>query len=252
MALHETSLDLGLSDLENGYDEGPAPAPPPARAASGDSLPGSAARSPYYEERRSELNTLFGMKKWKGHISRRPLAERSAVVRALYEGSGADIQQPGLRSLVTPGNIVYAVAFGWWLALLYALLAALLYVSFIGQAYARLCWELAGYHLWPFGKHVLRTLGPAPNAASSSPPPPPPPAADANGGSEQLPLLSRSQSETDVRASYVQQTCTGTRSPAAFAVWMLFLPVLWLAHGVCLFFCFFFVILMPMTKVCQL
>ena len=39
------------------------------------------------------------------------------------------------------------------------------------------------------------------------------------------------------------------RSPLAFAMWCLMLPVLVIAHSLCFVLCEFFVVLMPMAKV---
>lgn len=41
-------------------------------------------RSPL-EEKKETLNHMFGMHKWKSHVSQRPLEERSAVVKELYK-----------------------------------------------------------------------------------------------------------------------------------------------------------------------
>jgi len=41
-------------------------------------------RSPL-EEKKEELNHMFGMHKWKSHVTQRPLEERSAVVKELYK-----------------------------------------------------------------------------------------------------------------------------------------------------------------------
>lgn len=110
-------------------------------------------------------------------------------------------------STVTCGNILYLLLFGWWLSLLYVLVAAGMFVTVVGVPYGepqvgeafhrkgwgsngssgwiekpnlwvlhgphgwggtfvvsnraelcvptgRLCWNLAGYFLWPFGKVI--------------------------------------------------------------------------------------------------
>lgn len=202
---------------------GPSPARPPR---------------PLYESRKSELNSLFGMKKWKGHLTHRPLAERSATVRALYASSPdprGDFAAER-RQLVTFGNVLYTLLLGGWMAAVYALVAALMTLTVVGRPYGHMAWALAQYHFWPFGKHMVRHLAPA---HRSHPP------SGAPEGHEHIPLLS----ETEARAAYQRDRCTGRRAPLAFCAWLLVLPLLWVAHAICLFLCFFLVVLMPMAKV---
>ncbi len=33
-------------------------------------------------------------------------------------------------------------------------------VSYFGRSYASFCFDLGGFFLWPFGKYILRELGP--------------------------------------------------------------------------------------------
>ena len=58
-------------------------------------------------------------------------------------------------SLVTFGNVLWVLLFGGVLALSYLCGFAVLWVSVIGRPYATLCWNLARYYLWPFGKCVV-------------------------------------------------------------------------------------------------
>jgi hypothetical protein len=36
------------------------------------------------EERKKKMNTLFGLRPWKPHVTKRPLEERSPEVKTLY------------------------------------------------------------------------------------------------------------------------------------------------------------------------
>lgn len=54
-----------------------------------------------------------------------------------------------------PGNILWTLLFGWWLALICFVVSALLWcVPFGGGKYSRVIWELGGYLAWPFGRYV--------------------------------------------------------------------------------------------------
>lgn len=57
-----------------------------------------------------------------------------------------------------PGNILWALLFGWWMALISMIIALLMcLVPFGGVKYGRVIWELGGYLFWPFGKYVERS-----------------------------------------------------------------------------------------------
>jgi uncharacterized membrane protein YccF (DUF307 family) len=48
--------------------------------------------------------------------------------------------------------------FGWWISLIFLLATGLLYLTFVGKPYARLCFKLAKYYLWPFGGYVIEKV----------------------------------------------------------------------------------------------
>jgi Ca2+:H+ antiporter len=106
------------------------------------------------EERKMELNKLFGFIKWKSHVTERPLEERSEVVRALYQEPSTLQPMVEANMLLSAGNIFYVVLIGWWLSAVYAMAGALLTVTVVGLPYASICWTLAGFFLWPFGKFL--------------------------------------------------------------------------------------------------
>ncbi|KAI6078817.1 Low affinity vacuolar monovalent cation/H(+) antiporter-like protein [Aix galericulata] len=103
-------------------------------------------------------NYKFGFKKWKSHVTARPWEDRSEIVKELY--SDLNVIRGHGGSTVTFGNVLYLLLFGWWLSLLYVLVAALMFVTVVGAPYGRLCWDLAGYFLWPFGKVIQKTEAP--------------------------------------------------------------------------------------------
>ncbi|NXJ83908.1 VNX1 protein, partial [Trogon melanurus] len=135
-------------------------------------------------------NYKFGFKKWKSHVTARPWEDRSEIVKELYSdlnvvrssaggwpwgrnparwqrGFGAALvttvppgASPPAGSTVTWGNVLYLLLFGWWLSLLYVLVAAGMFLTVVGAPYGQLCWDLAGYFLWPFGKVIQKVEDP--------------------------------------------------------------------------------------------
>ncbi|KAF2977303.1 hypothetical protein EK904_014188, partial [Melospiza melodia maxima] len=99
-------------------------------------------------------NYKFGFKKWKSHVTARPWEDRSEIVKELY--SDLNIVRGPAGSTLTCGNVLYLLLFGWWLSLLYVLVATMMFITVMGAPYGRLCWDLAGYFLWPFGKVIQK------------------------------------------------------------------------------------------------
>ncbi|CAL8356951.1 unnamed protein product [Lota lota] len=97
-------------------------------------------------------NYRFGFRKWKSHVTERPFEDRSEAVKELY--SELNIIKPNTGHLITVGNIVYVLLFGWWVSLVYLLVCILMFITVIGTPYGRLCWRLSWYFLWPFGKTI--------------------------------------------------------------------------------------------------
>eukprot|EP00039_Didymoeca_costata_P025075 m.12250 g.12250 ORF g.12250 m.12250 type:complete len:737 (-) comp4622_c0_seq2:734-2944(-) len=180
---------------------------------------------PYLEAHKSENNMLFGMKKWKGTLVKRPLSERSDIVRELYLTSAIAKPSQKQNNLFTVGNVVYVMLFGWWISLVYIFLGAFLWVTLVANEYTVLCWDMAGYFLWPFGKYVLR-LSPAGLVEEYD--------------SEQASLLP---------GRGVQERKTRAVPGPAFCVWACVQPVLWLCHGLAVGLCGFLVVYIPMAKI---
>ncbi|KAA0724435.1 hypothetical protein E1301_Tti003703 [Triplophysa tibetana] len=98
-------------------------------------------------------NYKFGFRKWKSHVTERPFEDRSDVVKELY--SELNVIKPiSAGSLFTAGNIFYVFLFGWWISLVYVIVGLLMFLTVIGIPYAKLCWRLSCYFLWPFGKAI--------------------------------------------------------------------------------------------------
>ncbi|KAG9315580.1 hypothetical protein JVU11DRAFT_3216 [Chiua virens] len=104
------------------------------------------------KDRQSLINVEhpFGLRIWKPalykksrSITRNADAELHAVPSAQAE-----------RHLL-PGNILWTICFGWWLALAcYAVSAFLYFVPLGGRRYSTLVFGLGWYVAWPFGKYV--------------------------------------------------------------------------------------------------
>jgi len=56
------------------------------------------------------------------------------------------------------GNILWVILFGWIIALGYLVGGAIMYITWAGRPYARTCWMLAKFYLWPFGKFLMVTI----------------------------------------------------------------------------------------------
>ncbi|XP_066523947.1 cation/H+ exchanger protein 1 isoform X2 [Hoplias malabaricus] len=102
-------------------------------------------------------NYKFGFRKWKSHVTERPIEDRSDIVKELY--SELNFIRPHKGSLITFGNIIYTLLFGWWISLIYVLVSLLMFCTIIGIPYGKLCWKLSGYLFWPFGKALQQTSG---------------------------------------------------------------------------------------------
>jgi uncharacterized membrane protein YccF (DUF307 family) len=55
----------------------------------------------------------------------------------------------------TIGNVLWFVLVGWWLGLAYALAGLLACVLIITIPFGIAAFRLAGYSVWPFGRHVV-------------------------------------------------------------------------------------------------
>eukprot|EP01127_Copromyxa_protea_P019376 TRINITY_DN6264_c0_g2_i2.p1 TRINITY_DN6264_c0_g2~~TRINITY_DN6264_c0_g2_i2.p1 ORF type:complete len:666 (+),score=150.88 TRINITY_DN6264_c0_g2_i2:1-1998(+) len=95
------------------------------------------------EQRKEELNSTFGTRLWAHNISNKP---QSSSIAAHERGADAHL---------TFGNVVWAVLFGWWMGVLFAVVSGIMYLTFIGRRYSRLSWMLSKYLFWPFGYYIV-------------------------------------------------------------------------------------------------
>ncbi|NWW71721.1 VNX1 protein, partial [Climacteris rufus] len=177
-------------------------------------------------------NYKFGFKKWKSHVTARPWEDRSEIVKELY--SDLNIIRGSGGSTLTCGNVLYLLLFGWWLSLLYVLVAAVMFITLVGAPYGRLCWDLAGYFLWPFGKVIQKVEVPKSHQACEA------------GTGESSALLG---GPTPRRWRPQCWAGPGYWHHAGTVAWLcLGYPVLALAHGLVSVGAWLLVVLIPVAK----
>ncbi|XP_045205295.2 uncharacterized protein LOC123557719 [Mercenaria mercenaria] len=194
------------------------------------------------EAHRMENNFKFGFKKWKSHVTSRPLSERSDIVQDLY----ADISaaKPVRVSTIRPTNIMYLLLVGWWLALVYVVVALLMALTIIGRSYAPFCLRMAKYFLWPFGKFVfLMHASPCTTNLESHY------YQKQTGEEDEETSLIRSESIAQV--SYHTPVCKrGFWTTVSSYPWLILgAPFLLIVHAVICFLSWFFVVTIPIAKV---
>ncbi|NXX98139.1 VNX1 protein, partial [Centropus bengalensis] len=185
-------------------------------------------------------NYKFGFKKWKSHVTARPWEDRSEIVKELY--SDLNIIRGSSGSMVTCGNVLYLLLFGWWLSVLYVLVSAMMFFTIVGAPYGRLCWALAGYFLWPFGKVIQEAEVPGSHKALGACEA----GAEASGTGESSALLSG-----PVPHRWRPRCWAGAASwqRASTVPWLcLGYPVLVLAHGLVCIIAWLLVVLIPVAK----
>ncbi|KAK3795148.1 hypothetical protein RRG08_028348 [Elysia crispata] len=103
------------------------------------------------EARKMINNHMFGFYMWMGQVSHR----LSDSETDLYHSDSSEEGSPKV-STVRMSTILYAVLIGWWLALLYGIIGCLMYITVLARDHGRMCFRLANYFFWPFGKYVHR------------------------------------------------------------------------------------------------
>ena len=104
------------------------------------------------KERQSLINVEhpFGLPIWKPALYKKSRSVTRYADQALHSIPSAQAE----RHLL-PGNILWAVLFGWWLSLVCIIISGLLsLVPRGGRHYASLVYGLGWYLAWPFGKYV--------------------------------------------------------------------------------------------------
>lgn len=104
------------------------------------------------KERQSLINVEhpFGLPIWKPALYKKSRTVTRNADEALHNIPSAQAE----RHLL-PGNVMWTVLFGWWLALVCFTLSALLYfIPQGGRRFSVLFFGLGWYIAWPFGKYV--------------------------------------------------------------------------------------------------
>ncbi|KAJ7600436.1 hypothetical protein C8J56DRAFT_8920 [Mycena floridula] len=104
------------------------------------------------KERQSLINVEhpFGLPIWKPALYKKSRSVTRHADEALHSVPSAQAE----RHLL-PGNIFWVVVFGWWMALVCFLVAAILHIiPTTGPRYSTLVFGLGWYLAWPFGKYV--------------------------------------------------------------------------------------------------
>lgn len=104
------------------------------------------------KDRQSLINVAhpFGLPIWKPALYRKERSVTRNADAALHSVPSAQAE----RHLL-PANIFWAVAFGWWMALICVAISAILYlIPLGGDHYSSLVFGLGWYLAWPFGKYV--------------------------------------------------------------------------------------------------
>lgn len=104
------------------------------------------------KDRQSLINVEhpFGLPIWKPALYKKSRSVTRYADQALHSIPSAQAE----RHLL-PGNILWAVLFGWWLSLVCLSISALLWtVPRGGRHYSSLVYGLGWYLGWPFGKYV--------------------------------------------------------------------------------------------------
>ena len=109
------------------------------------------------KERQNAINYShpFGIRLWKPALYKKTRTVDNLSYQAIHE--------PVVESVdwfLYPGNLLWFLAFGWWLALSYVITAAVMFAlagwAAKGRAYAHVLLQMAGYMMWPFGKFVQK------------------------------------------------------------------------------------------------
>lgn len=104
------------------------------------------------KDRQSLINVEhpFGLPIWKPALYKKSRSVTRDADQALHSVPSAQAE----RHLI-PGNIVWAVVFGWWMSLFCLAVSAILYIiPYGGKRYSTLIFGLGWYLVWPFGKYV--------------------------------------------------------------------------------------------------
>ena len=150
---HRDDEILSEDDEDHSHRRGKAPAPPEDDdSGEGDEEIDEDDPITTVKERQSLINVQhpFGLPIWKP-----ALYKKSRTVTRLADEALHSIPSAQAERHLLPGNLFWALAFGWWLGLFCFVVSFLLYLVPQGsEHYSNLVYGLGWYLAWPFGKYV--------------------------------------------------------------------------------------------------
>ncbi|KAL0093915.1 Sodium/calcium exchanger protein-domain-containing protein [Phycomyces blakesleeanus] len=173
----------------------------------------------------------FGLPLWKPALYKKSRSVVRKANRALHSSPSSSSEL-----FLNPGNIVWLLLFGWWLALVMFIVSlVLIIIPPNGRSYALVMRELSSYLLWPFGRYVERTVDIRPSAMQGG----------GEFGDEETGLLNQEDPKKNIFNTLVDILKSG---PAGCVYYFLFVgiiaPLLLLVSTIC-WMC---VITIPMAK----
>ncbi|KAF7731238.1 hypothetical protein EC973_000654 [Apophysomyces ossiformis] len=195
----------------------------------------SAEKEITLKDRQDAMNKQhpFGLPIWKPALYKKSRSVVRKANRALHSSPSS---APEL--FLNPGNLLWLLIFGWWLALVMFILSIPLSIMPPdGRKYGLVMRELSFYLLWPFGRYVERRVDIVPTTLDAS-----------HGADEETGLL-QDQRKPEDRISYLRSFYDILKSgPAGCLYYLLFFtiaaPLLLLVSTIC-WMC---VVTIPMAK----
>lgn len=74
------------------------------------------------------------------------------------EETATESSSLGWAGFTTMANVLWVALYGWWMALLFFVLAGVMALTVVGVPYANLAWAIGKYLLWPYGKYIIERV----------------------------------------------------------------------------------------------
>ncbi|KAI9474093.1 MAG: hypothetical protein EXX96DRAFT_596945 [Benjaminiella poitrasii] len=100
----------------------------------------------------------FGLPLWKPALYKKSRSVVRKANSALHSAPSSASEH-----FLNPGNLLWLILFGWWLALVVFIIS----LPFMSHAYGLMLRELSSYLLWPFGRYVERLVEITPSIMSN-------------------------------------------------------------------------------------
>ncbi|XP_034056742.1 cation/H+ exchanger protein 1 isoform X2 [Gymnodraco acuticeps] len=199
------------------------------------------------EAHREANNYKFGFRKWKAHVTEKPIEDRSDIIKELY--SDLSVVKPQEGSVITFGNIIYVILFGWWISLIYFLICPVMFLTIIGAAYGKLCFRLALYFIWPFGKSIEKA-GEVVGRSIAKPPKCEviPEESDSSANKDSAPLLMSSPFPVEIPEPAAGKTSNHWCRVSTYVWLLLGYPVLVVVHSLACVLSWLLVFTIPVAK----